>query len=308
MTMPSKFEVHYFLKNNSHSMNAALKNRCEAELLAIALEVISELDLNITINSEALKEGGIRDVWSWIGGNSKQITAISAIITVALLYSNRPDSELTDLDKKLKTLQIQELENNLKSNNISDNSSFKIIEKIQKNTKITTRVSHFYKALKIKNQEVYQVGFSSLDENYNLIGKENIIPREDFHKFILRSNKLPLEVIEDAEIEIVAPVLKEGKAKWKGIFLEEFISFEMNDSDFKASVIAKEVSFRNGDRILCVLQIHKELSDTGEIIISKRSVQVVLDKITNNNILETKSGKKYRRNKEFESDQIKLDI
>jgi hypothetical protein len=73
-------------------------------------------------------------------------------------------------------------------------------------------------------------------------------------------SKLPLDVIEDAQIEIVAPVLSAGDAKWKGIYNDLPISFEMNDQVFKQAVLGKQISFKNGDMIVCVLEIHREVS------------------------------------------------
>jgi hypothetical protein len=63
MSALKKFEIHYFLPDNMHSMDAVVKNKCEAEFLAIAYEVIRLLELDITLNTEALKEGGLRDIW-----------------------------------------------------------------------------------------------------------------------------------------------------------------------------------------------------------------------------------------------------
>ena len=62
MITAEKFEIHYYLKDGSHSMDAVVKNKCEAELLAVAYEIIDLLDLDVTINAEALREGGVKEL------------------------------------------------------------------------------------------------------------------------------------------------------------------------------------------------------------------------------------------------------
>ena len=67
MTTATKFELHYFLSNDIHSIDAILRNKCEAELLAIVYEAISIMGLDVTIEAEALQEGGskriMEDAW-----------------------------------------------------------------------------------------------------------------------------------------------------------------------------------------------------------------------------------------------------
>jgi hypothetical protein len=84
MDSPSRLEIHYFLKDNSHTMDALVRNKCEAEFLAIAYEAISELGLNISIDSEVFKEGGLRDVWKMIGENSAQLALLVSLTALVL--------------------------------------------------------------------------------------------------------------------------------------------------------------------------------------------------------------------------------
>ena len=56
-----KFEIHYYLENELHSMDAFVKNKAEFELLKIFSEISNSLDLDLTFEIEALKEGGIRE-------------------------------------------------------------------------------------------------------------------------------------------------------------------------------------------------------------------------------------------------------
>lgn len=56
-----KFEVHYYLEDNIHSMDAFQKNKAEAQLLKILKEVSDTLSLELSFEIEALEQGGIRE-------------------------------------------------------------------------------------------------------------------------------------------------------------------------------------------------------------------------------------------------------
>lgn len=53
----NKLELHYYFRDNSHSMNAFVRNQCEKELLAIYKEAITLFNIDIEIESEAFNEG-----------------------------------------------------------------------------------------------------------------------------------------------------------------------------------------------------------------------------------------------------------
>lgn len=316
MMNAAKFEIHYFLQNDSHSMDAIVRNKCEAEFLAIAYEIIRTLELVFTLEAEAHEEGGLRDIWKFVGKNGTQISIF--IAALALIVSLKPatDVTLTELQKEETRLSIEEKKLNIEKlkRELSDGNTptqetlKKASTAANQNHVIVVHKSNFYKKLNYY-EKVTQVGFTALDNDNNPVSNEMIIPRSDFPKFILLSNKLPVEIIEDAQIEIVAPVLREGRAKWKGIYVDPpAISFEMNDTAFKEAVLAKQISFKNGDIIRCVLEIHREVNEVGEIIIIKYAVQAVLDKIENGIRTETESGKKYRREQEAKKAQTSMDF
>jgi hypothetical protein len=52
-------ELHYWFTNQSHSMDAIVQNKCERELLAIINEIARVFDVEITIETVPLAEGGI---------------------------------------------------------------------------------------------------------------------------------------------------------------------------------------------------------------------------------------------------------
>lgn len=61
MEVANKFELHYYLNDESHQINAFLRNKCEAELLAIISEISAILDIEVELVATAVKEGGFRE-------------------------------------------------------------------------------------------------------------------------------------------------------------------------------------------------------------------------------------------------------
>lgn len=297
-----KFEIHYFLKPNSHSLDAIIQNRCEAEFLAIAYEIAKSLDLDITLNAEALREGGLKEVWEVIGKNSNQISVLLIALTAVFSYLAIPDTDLNELQKENLRLQNYQLKQEILSNDLKEKDVLIPLEAANRNSKIITRRSNFYKLLH-SSPEVKKVGFTNFNSNNKTKKTELIIGRPSFIHFIQRSNKLPVEIDENALIEIVAPVLREGSAKWKGIYKDEQIGFHMMDHIYREAVLNKKISFIRGHSIKCILEIHRELNETGEIIIKKYSVKTVLETLQNDLSQETNSGKKHRKAKAIAGEQ-----
>jgi len=312
MELPNKFELHYYFTDSSHSMNALVKNKCELEFLALAAEVANILGMPLELDSEALKEGGIKETWKAIGDNSGQIALV--ISALALIWSVIPktDQELVDLQKEdirlsieQKKLALKKLKIDAQKNKITA-ASVEIAASIASNSyKVVTRKSNFYKTLSLY-EKVTKVGYKVLDEKNKPLSDESLITRDDFSKFIIISQDLKPLRDSSASIEIVAPVLTDGKAKWKGLYEEQHISFAMNDKEFKAKVISRQLSFKNGDGIICVLLIHKKVNELGEVVTSGYSVEVVLNNIHAGITSETPQGKKYKQTKKMADGQVDM--
>jgi hypothetical protein len=312
MDLPQKFQIHYHLLKESHSLDAFVKNKCEAEFLAVAIEVAEILGVELTLESEALLEGGIREIWSVLGKNSAQIALV--ISTLALIWSVVPqsDKELLDLQKQEtrlsieeRKLEIEKLKKELKKVTEVKDAAKAAATISNGSYKVVTRKSNFYKTL-ATCKKVYQVGFVELDREGKPLDQEKIVSKEFFDKFILTSNELsPLE-IDSARIEIVAPVLKEGKAKWKGIYENEYISFSMEDNDFKQAVLSKQISFKNGSEIICALLKHRKVDELGDIVASGYVVDVVLENVESGTSTEMPQGRRYRHTKKLLDSQEEM--
>src|SRR5690606_9899280 len=111
---------------------------------------------------------------------------------------------------------------------------------IDSNPKILKHLSNYYKQL-YNYPKVKKISTTKLSSNKTKVEEPKVIARTDFEKFVIESDELESEIDENATIEIISPVLKKGKYKWKGIYskIGEAVDFYMKDKIFKQSVIAE---------------------------------------------------------------------
>ena len=316
ITPTSKIEVHYFFRDETHGMNAFTRNECEKELLQIFKEICASLEIDIELESEAFLEGGLREKWNFIGRNSAQITLIIAVLTIFISRFPVENRELVRLqienlrlDNELKKRELLEIKNEVETDeDLTDEIVERVLNKLDTNYKLIWHKSNYYKKLTYY-PKITQVSTQKLDFDDNPVDEEKQVLRPDFSKFILRSDQLPPNVDEEALIDIISPVLKTGNFTWKGFYKGEIINFEMADNTFNNSVINKEIEFTNGTSIKCVLQQNQKIDDSGFTKIYKNKVLTVLEVINGDNVREeTMQGKKYRRDKELNNNQLRLEF
>jgi hypothetical protein len=339
----NKLEIHYFLKNDSHSMDALVRNKCEKEFIEIALELIRALDLDLDIEVEAHAEGGLRDIFRFV--KRKPLETGTLVLTALIAHLSVPDSELINLQKEDLRLSIEERTQRLQENSQQENSNDvfkeslpkssgdsaspnenskqdtgtndkqdekdqstqKVIEQDTHNTKALVHRSNFYKNLTRYNK-VRKLGFRLLSDDNSPATDETIVQRSQFPSFIVRNNKLPIEYVEDAYIEIISPVLK-GNSKWRGTYIEPpAIGFDMNDATFNAEVEGGIISFSRGDFILCSLEIHREISDSGNINISKYVVTKVIRKLTRSEVPKNFRPEKSKKRQKYNTEKTLFDL
>jgi hypothetical protein len=307
MDKANDFEIHYYLSDQSHSIDAFIKNKCEAEFLAVAKEICQALEVPIAWEARALEEGGIREFWTAIGNNNVQIALV--LTALQLIWSTVPqtDQDLIELQKSDLRLSIEErkikieslkkeLEKDKPSKNIIRDSVNLII-----NQKITVRRSNFYRTI-LACKKVAKIGFGQANQRE----KEKTVRRNQFSSFIVTNNKLPPVPVNDARIEIVSPILNGANSQWKGIYEGKLIRFIMNDSHFRNAVLSRQISFSNGSEILCAMNIFKEINEAGDIVISNYSVDTVLDNTQGGSTVETIQGKIFRHHKKLMDAQRNL--
>lgn len=308
MELANKLELHYYFDDDTHDIDALTRNKCEAEILAIAYEVATLLDIDTQLITEIPCEGGFRDRWKALGENSSQLQvilmAIGLITTIYFTYD--PDS--SERTKELEQLQIQELKLRINQMNSKDDTkemAQNVAHKVSKNMRIVKLKSNFYTHLS-KNSKIQSISVSPLNNDNKPIHEENIISRLVFNKFILTTNKLRAEEDDNAQIELISPVLKDGNYKWKGIYNEQAISFNMDDQRFKESIFIDGLNFQAGTSIVCVLRVRRELDEIGEVKIKGYSVPTVIEILNGQSPHETSQGKDHRHAKSMYDKQSDL--
>ena len=234
------------------------------------------------------------------------LVAIGVATTIYINYTPEEDQR----KKALEELQIQELKSRLKGMNAaSDSIKLEIAEamanKLSKNLKITKRKSNFYSHLS-QYPKVSFISLSALRDGDSKLKDETKLSRLDFQRFILSTNKLKIQEDDTAEIEIISPVLKDGNYKWKGMYAEQTISFNMNDNKFRDAIFIDGLNFHAGTTIRCVLQIHRELDEVGEIKVKGYSVPTVIDILSGPTEHRTKQGIAYLHAKGMKENQSDL--
>ncbi|MFT7250868.1 MAG: hypothetical protein ACI9FW_000585 [Flavobacterium sp.] len=311
----NKFELHYYFSEDdkSHSMDAFTRNKCEHELLQIVGEITKELEINLKVETEAYKEGGLTELWTLLNTDNLQLTIVISLLTLALsrvpLRKTKLEKRDLELSIEERNLNIELLKKELESKGIPENkvNIEKFILILNNNYKIIKHKSNFYKQL-YKYPKVKKISTTKLNQNKEKIEEPIFVERKDFDKFILESDNLETVPDENATIEIISPVLKNGRFKWKGVYdkLGTVIDFNMKDKDFKEHVVTDGVPFKNGTFIDCILEVERKIDDFGNVFNSNYSVLTVLKQHDESTSFETPQGKKYKKQKELLRTQLDL--
>ena len=195
--LKTKFELHYYLKDNSHAMNAFIRNKAEKDFLEAVKRIGELLDSELKIETEAYKEGGLKELIV-IGGIV--LGFLSPSINDIITHYATQDTQIEALDKKVKeaTLKNLELDSKKKELEIEEQINKKLDDKLTKKY-----ISNFYKRID-SYDKVEKIGYKSLEKD----GLEYIVERKDFKSFILHDD-ITISEDDDAMIEIISPVLKE---------------------------------------------------------------------------------------------------
>jgi len=171
-----KFELHYYLKDNSHAMNAFVRNKAEKDFLEAVKRIGVLLDNELKIETEAYQEGGLKE-FIIIGGLTLGSYLSPSINDIITHYATR-DTQIEALDKKIKetTLQNLELYNQQKRLEIEQQIEKKLDDKL-----VQKYISNFYKKIDVY-EKVEKIGYRSLENNED----EYIVERKDFKNWRIR--------------------------------------------------------------------------------------------------------------------------
>ena len=309
-------ELHYWLKGeNTHTMNAYVFNRCEYEFLGILDELSTKLKVKIEVEVEPLGYGGLR-TWFKVNGITGQefkktlvmnLLAIIMLSPITVTWEYIINKVLDEIfeDPEIKALkkEKEKLGHELdiaKMKKEMERLSGKIDE-----TKIKKKRSNYYENAS-KCDELEKITISLTDDNKQDYIAYDDVYAKDFSKYIMVSDELEPEHDENANIEIISPVLKRGKYQWMGIYQDEVIQFSMKSDEFKALVLSGQVAFNNGSSILCHLVTKKKVNSQGEVKITGYDVMAVDQYFINDTPIETPEGKKRRRDRAAAKNQLEL--
>ncbi len=306
------FQIHYYLKNKSHTMDALVLNKVEAEFLKISSEISKIFDCQLIIESQAIEEGGIKSTYKFLTNkdNIKYTLAVGVFVTTIIgnILTNvisdhlNSDPEQEKLIKEKTILEIEHLKDqrkrstfenqkteleiqNLKQNITLDsieitnklkNSQQEIevkvdekildqrLNKVISSKKIKNYKSNFYKYL-AKDKRVTKVSTVILNNDGEQISTERFVTRENFKNFIYKEEALEPRYENNIELEIVSPVLKNNKISWRALYEGVNISFSVKDKNFQNLILNKGLSFSNGTKLICDLEIKLKVNIDGEI-------------------------------------------
>lgn len=322
-----RLELHYHLTGGSHSMDANVRNRCEAEALA-ALQYIAEtLGIDVVVETTAHAEGGLREIWKFLQKqeNANAVAALGvpptlliALIAVFVSIMALPpssDKEIEAQTKEINRLTIEEKKLNIDKLRreaelrTPDRQTLNpVIEQFQHDYKIVMQRSNFYRRL-LAYEKVEAVGFGLIPDGLKIATDESIVERSEFHRFVRVDDKLEDLVDDHAVIEIVAPVIDGSKVHWKGTYRDQAINFAMRDAIYRGAVASRQESFQHGDSITCVLHTERKLDAVGEIVVLGRYVDLVFEKTSGaGTVSMTQQGRKKRFDEKHNDAQRRLDL
>jgi len=277
-------QLHYWIGNELHNMDAFVQNRCEYEFLGLINEVAAIFKTEIIVETEPLAKGGLKRVYKVISkaeGKKAVITtavitslAISIIVTpitstITKIIDNTidkifEDNETKDLQDEKTRLEIEKLKQDIKID------SHRLIQ----NNNIQLKQFNFYQQLE-NYGKIEKVSFVTEDELQTKVSDEIFVEAEKYKEFktikefnLGQAIALPkayryeeaeevVTEIKDATIEIKSPDFSSASNKWKGVYNGKSITFRITSSEFNNLVQQSAIPFRKGAKITGVLLVRK---------------------------------------------------
>lgn len=285
--------VHFETDNNQHFIDAFVEVACSTAFLEFAKQLAKIYNCEIKFETTAIREGSVikdfRILWK---EKSIRVTIYGAILT-ALFYNpiNHlfekgidklfEDTELSDLQKESLRLDIEKKRCELESN-------YGLIKK----------QSDFFKAAS-KDDAITGIYFTSsrCDDRFST----PTIYRSSFESYVLDSNQLEPEELEEAIVVIDSPVITEKDYKWRGTFNNTPISFNVQDSEFLVKVRAGIYTFKAGMAIKCKLKYNRLLNDEGDVKMSDYVVKEVYELVVDSQNIVTDKGKRKEAKRQQDS-------
>lgn len=311
--MTFKLQFHYWFSDKSHTMDALIHNKCERELLELTKAIAKICGVNIKMETEPSGKGGLKS-WLTITAKSPKKTAPAKIAlvntAVAACFATPSQTSMGEMGNTLLDTLAGQVSEAGKEQLQKDIHAVKIeltnlLLLLDQSSVVKKRRSTFYDLLR-KYQKVKSISVALTDETKKPITEEQLVARDEFKAFIVSSNTVAPQVVENAQIEIISPVLMKGKHKWRGMYKGEPISFVMKSDDFMALVQSGKVEFKSGSTISCTLQIEKKINGVGVERIMGYTILGVGSYSENGKTIETPEAKQKQKQAVVSKRQLDL--
>ncbi len=311
----NKLQLHYWFSDKTHSMDALVHNKCERELLEITKAIAKIYGVSIKLETEPSGKGGLKS-WLTIKARSQkknstaQIALVTTLVTASMVTPNQASTSIMIaelLDKMLDNKVFDELQNEQLRSIIVDMKSVASSKQalLDQSSVLKKRRSNFYDLLK-KYQKVKSVSVVMTDDSKKPVTEEQLVNRDGFRNFILSSGQLEPQILENAAIKIISPVLIKGRHKWKGEYNGSPISFIMKSDEFMSMVQSGKVEFKSGSTINCTLEVEKKVNSVGVERITNYNIIQVSSYFEDEKMVETTEGKQHRQKQNISKTQLDL--
>ena len=311
----NKLELRYYFNDKSNYMDAMIKHRSEKEVLSLVRTLADMLDIKMTVYCESFaQQEGFREIWSVAGENSRLISVLLNLFMQvwtrpSFLVGGQPVVDRSVADEEKMQREIALLRSNLRKKMPGITVTRELVELLSASPRFCKCKSNFYEAVR-GYPKVTKFTLRELNENNRSRSGSLEVKREQFDYYILRSDELPSVKDNKATIEIISPVLKDARYRWKGIYNKggETIDFYMCDEDFKKDMFDEKIAFKSGMCIDCVLEIQRKMSELGEVVNISYTVETVIRTRFDKMEIITPQGKRHLRKLEAEKKQLTLDL
>ena len=311
----NKLELRYYFNDKSNYMDAMIKHRSEKEVLSLVRTLADMLDIKMTVYCESFaQQEGFREIWSVAGENSRLISVLLNLFMQvwtrpSLLVGGQPVVDRSVADEEKMQREIALLRSNLRKKMPGITVTRELVDLLSASPRFCKCKSNFYEAVR-GYPKVTKFTLRELNENNRSRSGSLEVKREQFDYYILRSDELPSVKDNKATIEIISPVLKDARYRWKGIYNKggETIDFYMCDEDFKKDMFDEKIAFKSGMCIDCVLEIQRKMSELGEVVNISYTVETVIRTRFDKMEIITPQGKRHLRKLEAEKKQLTLDL
>lgn len=311
----NKLELRYSFNDKSQYIDAIVKHRCEKEVLSLLRAFADMLDVRMTVHKEPVSASeGFKEVWAIAGECSRSISVIINLFMQVWSHpiftvGGKPFHERSIGDDEKMQTKIAILRRNLKLKVAAQIIPDELVGLLLTFPRFMKCKSNFYDALR-GYPKITKITLRELNGANRSRSGSLEVKREKFDYFILRSDDLPTIKDNRATIEIISPVLKDTRFKWKGIYNKggRIIDFYMDDSEFKKDMFEEKITFKSGMCIDCVLKIERKMNELGEEIPVNYTVETVVKTRVDKLEIVTPQGKRHLSKMEGEKKQLTLDL